>query len=223
MYKVERAVVLNIQDSMQATEAVVADSAIINSNILRLEDEIENQRRLRDSALAEGLKPLRTIDQELVRASNVLGLPTSVGAFSWDRADSTVVSRFRQAGDAPTQVVDESFFEEMLQHCFDGISALETIQDAAREALKELREQRQQDAPAVGGDPGGSGDGSAPGDDPAVGGDGGGLPPAAGTPPPRQETQQQSGTDPQHLPESSHTPADLSGTPIPRVKLVGMC
>ena len=223
---VERAVVCNINDSMQSTEAVVADSAIINSNALRLEDEIENQRRMRDKDLADSLKPLQAIDAELVLASSYLGLPTT-GAYSWDRAISTVVSRRREDGDAAAQDVDVELFEDMVKHCLEGIHAFESIKEAAEEALKELKEEQRQYAPAVGGHSDGSGGGSTPGADPAVGGDGGGvraavggdgggLQPAAGTPPPRPDTQQQSGTDPQHLPESSYTPAA-------RVNLVGMC
>ena len=214
----------NINDSMQATEQVVADSAVINSNVLRLEDEIENQRRRRDTELAERLKPLRAIDQELERASTILGLQTTVGAFSWDRADSSLVSRMRQAGDACTQVVDEEFLLDMIDHCLFGIQAFDNILNAARDAIRELKAEQPQDEPALGGDQGGSGDGSAPGDGPEVGGVGGGVPPAAGTPPPRQDTQQQSGTGPQHLPESSNTPAapSTSGSPLPRVNIVGM-
>ena len=125
----------NINDSMQATEQVVADSAVINSNVLRLEDEIENQRRRRDTELAERLKPLRAIDQELERASTILGLQTTVGAFLWDRADSSLVSRLRQAGDACTQVVDEEFLNDMIHHCYEEITAFDAIMEAAREAL----------------------------------------------------------------------------------------
>ena len=232
----------NINESMQATENVVADSYVIDSNVLRLQDEIDNKRRRRDTDLAESLKPLRAIDHELERASTILGLRTTVGAFSWDRADSSIVSRccillhytvypssdsslvsrIRQAGDACTRVVDEEFLLDMITHCLDGIQAFDTILNAARDANRELKGEQPQDEPALGGDQGGSGDG--PGDGPAVGGVGGGVPPAAGTPPPRQDTQQQSGTGPQHLPESSNTPAapSPSGSPLPRVHIVGM-